>query len=50
MKLLYHNFMLYLTDDNESRADIKLFLHIIYEIDVAMHFLKDLFAKYHSEL
>lgn len=38
---MYHNFTLYLTEEKESSYDLKLFLHVIYEIDCSMHFLKD---------
>lgn len=50
LKLLYHNFMLYLNDDNEARADIKLYLHVCYEIDASVHYLKDLFAHFGTEI
>lgn len=41
LRILYHNFTLYLTEEKESSYDLKLFLHVIYEIDCSMHFLKD---------
>ena len=42
LRILYHNFTLYLTEEKESSYDLKLFLHVIYEIDSSMHFLKDI--------
>lgn len=48
IRLLYHNFMIFLSDDNEQKQDIKLFLHITYELDATTHFVKDLLAQ-HSE-
>ena len=44
--MLYHDFMIQLSDMNETRAEILVYLSILYEIDVACHFLKDVFAKY----
>ena len=42
LRLLYHDFMLYLTEDKETSYNLKLFLHVIYEIDSAMHYMKDI--------
>jgi hypothetical protein len=43
LKMLYHNFMLDLTEEKETSYDIKLFLHVIYEIDCSMRYIKDIF-------
>lgn len=42
MRLLYHNYMLNLTEEKDSSYNLKLFMHVIYEIDTAVHYLKDI--------
>jgi hypothetical protein len=42
LRLLYHNFMLSLTEEKESSFNLKLFLHVVYEIDSSIHYLKDI--------
>ena len=34
--------MIMLHDQKEASADLKLFLHVIYEIDSSIHYLKDI--------
>lgn len=50
MHLLYHDFVIRLSGMGEARAEIQVYLHILYEIDVASHFLKDVFAKFEEHL
>jgi hypothetical protein len=44
LRLLYHDFMLNLTEEKASNNsyNLKLFLHVIYEIDSSMHYMKDI--------
>ena len=42
LRLLYHEIMLSLADSKESSYNLKLFLHVIYEIDSSIHYLKDI--------
>jgi hypothetical protein len=41
LRILYHNFMLGLTEKEDS-FNLKLFLHVIYEIESSIHYLKDI--------
>lgn len=51
LRLLYHNYMLKLTEEKDSSYNLKLFMHVIYEIDTAVHYLKDiLLSQKDSEL
>ena len=43
MRLLYHDFILCLSVQRETSYNLKLFLHVIYEIDSSIHYLKDIF-------
>jgi hypothetical protein len=42
LRLLYHNIMLFLTEEKDTSYNLKLFLHVIYEIDSAVHYMKDI--------
>lgn len=43
MRLLYANYMLYIADDQQVEVgnDLRLFLHVVYEIDTSIRFIKD---------
>ena len=43
LRLLYHDLMLYLAEVKDAPYNLKLFLHVIYEIDSSLHYLKDMF-------
>ena len=47
MRLLYANYMLYIADDQQVEVgnDLRLFLHVIYEIDTSIRFIKDCFFR-----
>ena len=51
-RLLYHDFMLNLTEKKESSSsyNLKLFLHVIYEIDSAMHYMKDILLSQKEQI
>ena len=51
-RLLYHDFMLNLTEEKESSSsyNLKLFLHVIYEIDSAMHYMKDILLSQKEQI
>ena len=49
LKLLYHNFMLNLAEKEDS-FNLKLFLHVVYEIDSAVHYLKDIFHSQKEQI
>lgn len=42
--------MLDLTEEKETSYDTKLFLHVIYEIDCSMRYLKDLFYSHKDQI
>lgn len=45
IRLLYHDFTLFLSEQTQTSYNLKLFLHVVYEIDSSVHFLKDIFLS-----
>jgi len=49
IRILYHNFMLGLTEKEDS-YNLKLFLHVLYEIDSSVHYLKDILLSQKEQI
>lgn len=49
LRLLYHDFMLHLSEKQDS-FHLKLFLHVLYEIDSSLHYLKDIFMNHKDQI